>query len=249
MEDAALAYSLMAGPDLLDPNTLGQPPVTLAGWNRPDLKGVRLGIYPDWFEHAAPEVVQACRATLSQLESAGAEVRQVSVPWLDETRVAHAVTILCEIAATMKKYRPQRRQLGPAVRLSLVLGEELSAIDYVQAQRVRTRAMAAFDEVLSQVDAIITPATALPPQPIPTGGLANGWSDLSTDTEMMRFIFPPNLTGHPAITFPAGYTAGGLPTGMQAIGRRWEEHLLLRVAFNAEQALPRRTPGRFYRVF
>ncbi len=249
VEDAALAYSLIAGPDPLDPNTLGQPPVTLAGWNRPDLKGVRLGIYPDWFEHAAPEVVQACRGMLSQLESAGAEVRQLSVPWLDETRVAHAVTILCEIAATMKKYGPQRRLLGPAVRLSLVLGEELSALDYLQAQRVRTRAIAAFDEVFRQVDAIITPGTALPPQPIPSGGLANGWSDLSTDTEMMRFIFPPNLTGHPAITFPAGYTAGGLPIGMQAIGRRWEEHLLLRVAFNAELAVKRRTPARFYRVF
>ncbi len=249
VEDAALAYALIAGPDPLDPNTLGQPPVTLAGWNQPDLKGVRLGIYREWFEHAGPEVVQACQAMVSQLESAGAEVRQVSIPWLDETRVAHSVTILCEIAAWMKKYRDQRRQLGPAVRLSLVLGESLTALDLLQAQRVRTRAMAAFDEVFQQVDAIVTPGTALPPQPIPAGGLASGWSDLSTDVEMMRFIFPPNFTGHPAITFPAGYTASGLPIGMQAIGRRWEEHLLLRVAFNAEQAVQRRTPGRFYRIF
>jgi Asp-tRNA(Asn)/Glu-tRNA(Gln) amidotransferase A subunit family amidase len=249
VEDAALAYSLIAGPDPLEPTTLAQPPVTLAGWNRPDLKGVRLGIFRDWFEHAAPDVVHTCQAMVKQLESAGAEVRQVSVPWLDETRVAHAVTILSEVAAGMKKYRAQRPLHGPAVRLSLVLGDSMSAQDYLQAQRLRTRAIAAFDEVFRQVDAIITPATALPPQPIPAGGLAKGWSDLSTDTEMMRFIFPPNLTGHPAITFPAGYTASGLPVGMQAIGRRWEEHLLLRVAYNAEQAMSRRTPGRFYRVF
>ncbi len=249
VEDAALAYSLIAGPDPLDPITLGQPPVTRAGWNRPDLKGLRLGIYREWFEHADAEVVQVCQAMLGQLESAGAEVRPVSLPWLDETRVAHSVTILCEIAVGMKKYRAQRPQHGPAVRLSLVLGDSLSAADYLQAQRMRTRAIAAFDEVFRQIDVIITPATALPPQPIPPGGLANGWSDLSTDVEMMRFIFPPNITGHPAITFPAGYTASGLPVGMQAIGRRWEEHLLLRVAFNGEQAMKRRTPARFYRIF
>ncbi len=249
VEDTALAYALIAGPDPLDPNTHLQPPVTLAGWNRPDLKGVRLGIYRDWFEHASPDVVQVCQAMVGQLEKAGAEVRQVSIPWLDETRVAHAATILSEIAAGMKKYRAQFGQLGPAVRLTLVLGESLTAMDYLQAQRLRTRAIATFDEVLHQVDAIITPGTALPPQPILPGGLVNGWSDLSTDTEMMRFIFPPNLTGHPAITFPAGYTEGGLPIAMQAIGRRWDEALLLRVAYNAEQAVQRRTPGRFYQVF
>ena len=247
--DAALAYALVAGPDPLDPITQGQPPVTLAGWNRADLKGVRLGVYPQWFENADPEVVLVCRTLLRQLELAGAEVREISVPWLDEIRVAHAVTILSEIATGMKKYRAQRSQHGPAVRLSLMLGESLTAIDFLQAQRMRTRAMAAFDEVFQQVDVIITPGTALAAQPIPAGGLSNGWSDLSTDTEMMRFVFPANLTGHPAISFPAGYTAAGLPVGMQAMGRHWEEHLLLRVAYNAERLLARRTPGRYYRVF
>jgi len=66
---------------------------------------------------------------------------------------------------------------------------------------------------------------------------------------MTRFVFPANLTGHPAISFPAGYDGRGLPVGMQAMGRHWEEHLLLRVAYNAEQVVKRRTPGRFYRVF
>jgi Asp-tRNA(Asn)/Glu-tRNA(Gln) amidotransferase A subunit family amidase len=58
----------------------------------------------------------------------------------------------------------------------------------------------------------------------------------------MRFIFPSNLTGHPAITFPAGYDGGGLPVGLQAIGRHWQENLLLRVAYNAELELVRRQP-------
>ncbi len=249
VEDAALAYSLVAGPDERDPNTLLQPPPTLAGWNQPDLAGVRLGIYRPWFEHAEPPVVQACWQMLERLRRLGAEVVEVSVPELDEMRIAHAVTILSEMAITMRAYRAQRSQMGPAVRLSLVLGESLTAMDYLQAQRMRRRALGIFDEVFNQVDAIVSPATALAAQPIPEGGLTDGWSDLGTETEMMRFVFPGNLTGHPAISFPAGYTPAGLPVGMQAMARHWQEHLLLRIAFNAERVLTRRTPPRYYQIF
>jgi aspartyl-tRNA(Asn)/glutamyl-tRNA(Gln) amidotransferase subunit A len=66
---------------------------------------------------------------------------------------------------------------------------------------------------------------------------------------MMRYVFPSNFTGNPGITFPVAYDSRGLPVGMQAIGRHWEEALLLRVAYNAEQAVQRQTPKRYYRVF
>jgi len=249
VEDTALTYGLVAGPDPRDPNTQVQPPVTLAGWNRADLHGVRLGVYRDWFEHAVPEVVQTCKAMLEQLKSAGAEVKEIAIPELDEIRIAHAVTILSEMAVCMKPYRAQRKLMGAAVRLSLVLGDVFTASDYVQAQRVRTRALANFREVYRQVDVVISPATALAAQPIPQGGLPGGWSDLGTDTEMMRFIVPGNLVGLPAISFPVGYDGRNLPVGMQAMGRHWEEHLLLRVAYVAEQVMQRRTPERYYRIF
>jgi len=249
VEDAALAYSLIAGPDPRMPESLSQPPVTLAGWNNPDLHGLRLGVYRQWFEHASPEVVQVCQAMLEQLKRAGAEILPVTIPGLDEIRIAHAITILSEMAAAMHPYRSQRSLQGAAVRLSLVLGEATTAEDYIQAQRVRTRALATFRKVFEQVDAILTPATALAAQPIPLAGLKDGWSDLGTDTEMMRFVFPSNFTGNPAISFPAGYDGRGLPIGMQAIGRHWDEALLLRIAYTAEQSLSRRKPARFYKVF
>lgn len=90
--DAALAYSILAGPDPCDPNSLVQPPVNLAGWNNSNLCGLRLGIYPPWFEHAGADVVQACREMLAHFRAAGAEIREVTIPGLDDMRVAHAVT-------------------------------------------------------------------------------------------------------------------------------------------------------------
>ena len=119
----------------------------------------------------------------------------------------------------------------------------MSAHDYLQAQRMRTRALQIFSTVLREVDVILTPATALSAPIIPSEGLSKGWSDLGTDTEMMRFVFPGNLTGLPAISFPVGYDSNGMPVGMQAMGRAWEEALLLRVAYNAELRVTRKLPG------
>ena len=249
VEDAALAYSIMAGPDPRDPNSQIQPPVTLAGWHLPDLKGLRLGIYPAWFEHASAGVVAACKAMLEQFRLAGAEIREVAIPGLDEMRIAHAVTILSEMAVCMRSYPGFRKQHAPSVRLSLVLGDVFNATDYLLAQQVRTRALNTFREIYQQVDVIVSPGTALTAQPVPPNGTLDGWSDLGADTEMMRYVFPGNLVGLPAISFPVGYDEQGLPVGMQAMGRHWEEHTLLRVAYVAEQSLARRAPRRFYKTF
>jgi Asp-tRNA(Asn)/Glu-tRNA(Gln) amidotransferase A subunit family amidase len=134
------------------------------------------------------------------------------------------------------------------VRANLVLARQLTARDYVKAQRVRTQMMDHFDRVLREVDAIITPTTAVPAPPIPDGALPYGESDLSTLVEIMRFATPANMTGLPAISFPAGYTAAGLPIGMQAIGRAWDEITLLRLALAAERMVERQPPQIHYEV-
>ncbi|MHC1781751.1 MAG: amidase [Anaerolineaceae bacterium] len=247
--DAAHIYSIIAGPDPADSNTLLQPPITLKGWQTTNLKSLRFGIYPEWFGHAAPDIVKTCYAMVEQFKAAGAEVHEIVVPELDEMRVAHVITILSEMAVCMKNYPTHRKHHGNSVRLSLTLGETFTALDYLRAQRVRTRALAIFADIFQKVDVILTPATALTAQPIPAGGEIKGWSDLGTDTEYMRFVYPFNLTGLPAISFPAGYDGEGLPVGMQAVGRHWEEHILFRVAYNAEKNMQRRKPQRYYPVF
>ncbi len=244
--DAALVYSIIAGPDPRDPNSLVQPSVTLKGWNIPDLSGLRFGIYPEWNEHADPDVVLVFKEMLSKLEQRGATFVEIEIPELDEIRISHAITILSEMAMCMRVYKPQRKEMAEAVRLSLVLGEEMSSNDYLQAQRYRTRALASFERIFTEVDVILSPGTAKPAQAFPLANPTQGWSDLSIDTEYMRYVYTGNLTGLPAISFPAGYDSRGLPVGMQAMSKHWQEHLLLRVAYNAEQELERRAPANFY---
>jgi len=246
VEDVALVYQIIAGPDPAQPQTLQQPPVRLDGWNTPDLKGVRFGIFPEWFQHASPEIVEANQKMVAEFERAGGVVVKVTIPELDAMRVAHAVTILSEMAACMQNYPANKGDFSASTRLSLVLGNAMSAHDYLQAQRMRTRAIQIFARVYQDVDVLLTPATALTAPKVPPEALSAGWSDLGTDTEMMRFVFPGNFAGMPAISFPVGYNAAGMPIGMQAMGRHWEEHLLLRVAYNAELRTTRRLPKNYF---
>jgi Asp-tRNA(Asn)/Glu-tRNA(Gln) amidotransferase A subunit family amidase len=243
VEDAAIAYAGMAGPDVKEPNSLHQPAPTVEGWNEAGLKGVTLGVYMPWFRHASPEVVKACDALLQKLGGAGAVVKEIVVPGLDAMRVAHVICILGEMATSMSNHPGNRRDFGAEVRVSLGLGREFSAIDYVRAQRMRTRAMNTFIDIYKEVDAIITPATGIAAPEVSLADGDGGWSDLSSTTEVMRYAFPGNLAGLPAISFPAGYDSLGLPIGMQAMGRWWEENLLFRIAFNAEQLVERRKPA------
>lgn len=247
--DTALAYAVMAGPDLRDPNSLHQPMPSLENWDQLNLNGLKLGVYKQWFRHAEKEVVAACESMLKQFESRGAEIREITIADLELNRVCHTITIVAEMVQAMSyTYDKHHKEHGLDVRLNLALGRAFSSQDYILAQRARTRIMRNFNRALEEVDLILTPATAIAAPAIPGDALPDGNSDLSTTIEIMRFVTAANMTGLPAISFPAGYTEKGLPVGMQAMGRAWDEATLMRLALNAEQVLERKAPKVHYRI-
>jgi len=247
-EDAALTYAILAGPDPKDPHTLNQPPVTLNGFDNLKLSDLKIGIFTPWFEHACPETVAACRSLVESFKDMGAKVSEIEIPDLEANRISLIITIGTEMhAALSREYSAQRPDFGLDVRTNLALISNFTAADYVRAQRVRTRTINNFKRALDAVDLILSPTTGCPAPPIPADALEKGESDLTTLTEIMRFTPAANMTGLPAISFPAGYTTSGLPIGCQAIGRAWEEHLLLRLAHAAEQVVERRKPQIHYR--
>ncbi|HEY3357626.1 MAG TPA: amidase [Polyangia bacterium] len=247
--DVALGYALMAGPDAADPNSLGHPAPTLAGLGAHDLAGVRLGVMRPWFDDAAPAVVQACNAALESLRAAGAQIVTLDIPELHLVRPVHLITIVAEMAASHREHQAAHRgDYGTDTRLNLALAEQLTAVDYVNAQRHRTRLCGHFAAALADVDAIVTPATACTAPVIPPDTLATGESNLELLEQIMRFAPVGNLTGLPAISVPAGYDELGLPVGLQLLGRAWQEALLLRLAAVVEQATPRREPAAHWRL-
>jgi Asp-tRNA(Asn)/Glu-tRNA(Gln) amidotransferase A subunit family amidase len=247
--DAALVYAVVAGPDPQDPMSWHQPPPALAGWQEQGLADLRLGVYWPWFRHATGEVVAACEALLGAFQHMGATVREVTIPDLEPARVAHTLTIAAEMSVGMgATYGEHHREHGLDVRTNLALAHRFTARDFIKAQQVRTRTIDSFNQALQDVDVILTPTTGLVAPAIPAAALSGGESDLTTLTEIMRFATPANLTGLPAISIPAGYNDAGLPIGLQAIGRAWQEPMLLRLALAAESVVARRKPQVYYDI-
>ncbi|MBM4314821.1 MAG: amidase [Deltaproteobacteria bacterium] len=247
--DAALTYAVIAGPDPRDPASLHQPLPALKGWDDLNLKGLKLGVYREWFRHAEREVVAACEAMLGEYEKMGCEVIEIVIPDLEANRIAHGITITSEMAQAMHAtYDAHHREHGLDVRVTLALARQFTATDYVTAQRIRTRMIRHFNDAFRQADIILTPATGIAAPGIKKGALPDGESDLTTTIEIMRFTTVANMTGLPAISFPVGYTQKGLPIGLQVIGRAWDEANLLRMALAAEQVVERKAPHVYYRM-
>jgi len=247
VRDCARTFALIAGPDSHDANSLGHPPVELDEGPPGSLAGVRLGVYWPWFRHATPEMVERCEWLVRSLVERGATPHEVEIPELDAQRVAHIVTITSEMSAAMAPhYVRHRTDFGLDARVNLAIARSWTAAEYVTAQRVRTRALAIWARAFANVDAIVTPSTGQTAPRINEAALPHGESDLSMSLQVMRFAPWSNLTGHPAITMPAGYDSNGLPVGLQAIGRPWGERMLFRIAAMAESIVERRMPARWH---
>jgi Asp-tRNA(Asn)/Glu-tRNA(Gln) amidotransferase A subunit family amidase len=179
---------------------------------------------------------------LDGLVQSGAKIVDITIPKLDQMRVAHAVSILSEMCTSLLNHREHWEELSPATQASLYLARSFAPEYYIKAQRLRTEALAVFDQAFALADVIATPTTAITAPEIPAGGLKNGWSDLSLTTELMRFAFPSNFTGHPALSVPVGYDGKGLPIGLQLIGKHWQEDFLLGLGFKVEAQTAWRAP-------
>lgn len=246
VDDVAILYAAIAGPDPGDRNTLGQPPVR---FERCDgtLQGIRLGVYRDWFNDADSEVVATCERLLEALVRLGVEIVEIVIPDLYMTSVAFGLTILTEMAASMATHEALHRcDFGWVTRQMLAIIRITTPSDYVIAQRVRTRALHNFLSAFDKVSAIVTPATALTAPRIEERSLPDGDSDVDQTMRTMRFATVANFTGHPAISIPAGYDRHGLPIGLQLISRPWEEGLLFRISDAAETIVQRTRPTTYY---
>ncbi|MCG8614488.1 MAG: amidase [Pseudomonadales bacterium] len=243
VDDTALAYLLMAGPDEQDPWTQSQPPVHLHDYFNDDLHGLKVGVYHPWFQHASEEIVDACQNGLAALKAQGALIKDAHINFLEEQRVAHVVSISTEMMnAVQAAYREDRTRFALDTRLNLGLSRYFTAHDYIQAQRVRQLAMNEFAAAFKDVDVIATPTTGIVAPKINSKALPDGESNITDLSAIMRFVTPANLTGLPAITVPCGYTQSGLPIGLQLMGRAWEEHTLLRLARIVEGQFKRVRP-------
>nr|XP_048674348.1 uncharacterized protein LOC125621522 isoform X3 [Caretta caretta] len=234
--DAAIAFSILAEPDPLYPYGLQQPKPSLSEILTPDLKGLKLGVNWTFFKACDAEILKVCQKAVEHLQALGASVVDVPLSEMEEVRVAHVICILSEMRDYLQPdFNAHFQQMNLETRLNLALASQFTALDYIKANRQRTRSMSFLREIFANVNCILTPATACTAPRIHDADLLTGNNDVLTTLRTMRYMQLGNFTGIPGLVVPVGYTATGLPISFQVMAKWWDEAVLFRVGLKLEQ--------------
>lgn len=196
-----------------------------------DMPSRRIGIDPALLASVDPEVRAMVERTAGVFEQLGAEVVEVEVPDGGPLASQWVSFVGFEAVNDLSELYPQdqRDLYGTEIAYVLEQGRALSPAGYEQ---IRTEAQAhadQLDRVLEGVDAILLPTIGTPS---PTNAqIEQMRRDYSTwNQQVMRLTCPYNFSGHPAMTFPTGFTPRGTPLGAQLVGPHHAEQLLLALA-------------------
>jgi aspartyl-tRNA(Asn)/glutamyl-tRNA(Gln) amidotransferase subunit A len=230
VEDAALLYEVLQGPDREDPSTLRQPPDDPMQKLKAGVAGLRLARMPEAERDVCePEVLEAYDTALDVLEALGAFIVDISLPrkfsemgaltgWIIAAEGYSFVGALVDNPAL---------PVDDDVRPRIQPGRDILAKDYLLALREREAIKREFDAALSHVDALLTPTTA---------SVAKAIASIDQRTTAAGFTRPVNLLDYCALAVPSGYTPNVLPTSLQIVCRGYDEATALRIGWAYQQA-------------
>jgi aspartyl-tRNA(Asn)/glutamyl-tRNA(Gln) amidotransferase subunit A len=253
--DTALLLQAIAGHDPMDATSIDAPvPDYTAGFEQ-GVRGLRLGVPDEYFTKGMDaEVEQAVRAAIETLRGLGATLERISLPATPHALATYYVIAPAEASSNLARYdgvkyglresghdlvemesRTRAAGFGAEVRRRIMLGTYVLSAGYYdayygQAQKVRTLVRRDFDAAFGRVDLIVAPTT--PNTPFKHGEKTDPVQMYLNDV----FTIPADMAGVPAVSVPCGFTASGLPIGLQLIGGTLDEATVLRAARAYERA-------------
>jgi aspartyl-tRNA(Asn)/glutamyl-tRNA(Gln) amidotransferase subunit A len=256
VEDVALMLQVIAGADPMDSTAVATPVPDYRAELARGLEGLRIGIPTEYFiDGMNPEVESAVRAAIATLERLGARTEPVSLPHTEYGLAAYYVIAPAEASSNLARYdgvkyglrapggkdliemyaKTRAAGFGDEVKRRIMLGTYALSAGYYDAYygralKVRTLVRRDFQEAFERVSLIAAPTT--PGVAFKLGEKADPLSMYLNDV----LTIPVNLAGLPGISVPAGFTSGGLPIGLQLIGRAFDEATVLRAAHAYERA-------------
>ncbi|MFT3774187.1 MAG: amidase [Minicystis sp.] len=227
-------------PDATDEITSWAPPPPEGGFGAlsgAGVRGLRIGVdEADWRDASEP-VAQACREALRALERDGATLVDISLPIAHYAPKIGYLTIGPEsLAAHRREWMEQRELLGDDLRLVFAVLSGFTALEQLDAVRLRSGLRRELAQALAGVDVIALPTTAITAPRYTEEDEKASFSDPQALEGLVRYTFLCNLTGNPAGTAPVGLDATGLPIGLQIIGDAWDEVQVLGVMAHLERA-------------
>jgi aspartyl-tRNA(Asn)/glutamyl-tRNA(Gln) amidotransferase subunit A len=230
--DCALMLGAMAGYDPRDPSTSVLPVPDYAAALTGQVKGLRIGLLGRFFlESAGAPQRQAIEQAVKTLEGLGASVREVTLEQMKHAAAASAAVITAESYAYHEPWlRTRAAEYGPDVRERLLVGAFVSGSEYLKGQRVRRLIRDEVDRALGELDVLIAPTLPIAAVPVGAREADIDGKPQPVRPSLVRYTRPFNVSGHPVASVPCGFTADGLPIGMQVIGRSFDEATVLRLA-------------------
>ncbi len=236
VEDAALLFDALHGPDGNDPHTLPHPRSDVLSGLKLGARSLRIGVVP----RAELDASQAMEADIGAhyeqaaqvLEGLGAHLEEVSLG--DSLLSLQAQTGILISAEAYQIHRPAIEDTGapfdPWVQKRILAGKDVSGADYVEALKHQARARREMAARMRDFDAVILPTTPVTAQALE--GLDEA------DLPHSRYTRAGNYLGLCALAVPMGFTVAGLPTSLQILGKPHAEDMALRIGWAYEQANP-----------
>ena len=221
----------MAGADPEDPTAITGPVPDYAAATNGSIKGLTIGVPSAFYvDDLDSEVAGILEATVAVLKREGAKVVQVELPDQRQLTAACQLVLAVEAAAFHKRWMIERPQdYGPQVLMRLQNGLAVPGVSYLEAMRWRGPALSAYLAAVVGVDAVIAPVAPVAAPTIAESDVGNSPDAEAVIQRLTRFTRPINYLGLPSLAIPSGFTRGGLPVGMQLIGRSFDEAMLLRI--------------------
>jgi aspartyl-tRNA(Asn)/glutamyl-tRNA(Gln) amidotransferase subunit A len=222
--DASLVYHALLG------DTRTVPPVPMP------MHGLRLAVPRKYFCDLLDDEVRArFESALDRLRAAGAHVDEIEIRHAADIAPVYLHIVLSDAAAyhahTLETV-PDR--YTPPVRLRLEMGRYVMGEDYVRALAGREVLAREVDAALAQHDALVLPTLPIVAPPLGAASVEVGKTKEPVRNVMLRLTQLFNVTGHPAVSIPAGTASTGLPCGAQLVGCRHQTDVLLKVALACE---------------
>ena len=256
--DCASIMSVIAGYDPADSTSVQNDVPDYARSLNDGLKGFKVGIPREYYRDDGldPEVASAVRQAIHDIENLGASCFDISLPYTDYLVAVYYVIAPSEASSNLARYdgvkygyrnkdenelwemyRGTRSSgFGPEVQRRIIIGTYCLSAGYYdayygKASAVRTLIVEDFKKAFEACDVILTPVA-----PTPAFKIGEKIEDPLTMYLSDVYTISANLAGIPGISVPCGFSTEGLPIGLQLLGRHFEEEMLLKVAYNFEQA-------------
>jgi len=222
VEDCAIVLAAISGADPADEGTLPEP-FEIERWAE-DLRGVRIGIVrEDYRRHGEPEVEKGFRAALEILKTLGADLVPVDLPAFPYDAVAETI-VASEAAAYFEGLIADgriRRLADLAQQAGILAGQEIRAVDYLKAMRLRRRLRDNFSGLWGKFAVLVGPASLT---------VAPRVTEEVHDLYITQLVVAGNLLGLPGISVPCGFGKHSLPIALSVVGPPLKDFRVLQVA-------------------